>query len=416
MTSVEKPLRTVEREQLCGPWAKIRSNSESTMRVALVFVVLTLALAAEPQAPRRIRLEELEQLLAAAEHMKDAELAKKLAELELSAPLRLDQITELKTKCPGRESRNALVALADRSAFVEQSPEASYPPSVEEEKQIIAKVATFAKHMAQQMPNFIATRTTTRFEEGEDTLPRKVSDIRGVLPLVVADQRNATLTYRNGQEQVSQERLVYIAHRKSEYIYGPSGIIGQSSSQPETQGLFTYGLFGPLLTAVLSDASQSSFKWGRWEQNGDDRLAVFRFSVPLEKSSYRLTYCCTEYMIDRISAYHGEVEVRLVDGSVARLTLLADLGSVDAAAKGGSIPLTRADMTIEYAPIQIGGHSYMCPVHAVALATVAMSPSDREQYWPGRERRHVNDVIFSDYHVFRSESHILPGLREAADR
>ena len=372
------------------------------MRLPIVLVLLSLPVALQAQAPRRISVEELEQILAKAAQAKDSDLAQKLADVELNRPIAFEQFEELETECRDRRCRNALMAMADRSAFVERPGSVDGPPAMEQEKQIIAKMAAFATRLAHQMPNFIATRTTTRFEEeDQEALPRKIAGIQGPVPLLIKDQRGATLTYRNGQEQVSKERLFQV----------------RSPEEGATwRGLFDSGLFGPLLTAVLVDASQSSLKWDRWEQNGAEKLAVFQFRVPFEKSSYRVVYCCTDYVIDRVSAYHGVIAVRPDDGSIARLTLLADLEANDAATRAHPIPLTRADMTIEYAAVQMGGRFYFCPVHAVALSSIKVPPADWKHYWPGREKTHLNDVTFTEYHVFGSESHILPGAGEAADK
>ncbi len=71
----------------------------------------------------------------------------------------------------------------------------------------------------------------------------------------------------------------------------------------------------------------------------------------------------------------------------------------------------RADIMVEYGPVEIGGKPYTCPVRSVSIsagdgdelanATDLGARSDREVL-------RLNDVIFSDYHVFRSEMRIVP--------
>jgi hypothetical protein len=80
-------------------------------------------------------------------------------------------------------------------------------------------------------------------------------------------------------------------------------------------------------------------------------------------------------------------------------------------AQAGS-PISRADLYVEYAPVDIGGKIYTCPVRSVALSQA------KTDIWVRDERgRHealgpvktfLNDVVFQEYHVFRSEARILP--------
>jgi hypothetical protein len=83
------------------------------------------------------------------------------------------------------------------------------------------------------------------------------------------------------------------------------------------------------------------------------------------------------------------------------------------------LPLEVSDIMVQYGPETIGGNPYICPVRSVSL-------------WRGRRNVRVNewgksfkvygpfetmldDVSFSDYHMFRGEAHILTGYDEAPD-
>jgi len=103
------------------------------------------------------------------------------------------------------------------------------------------------------------------------------------------------------------------------------------------------------------------------------------------------------------------------DGTIVRLTLVADLDQGDLATlleeAGEGRPLSRADLMVEYSPVEIGGKSYFCPTRSVAIsrARTLLTSKDGKAPHLGPEKIFVNDVSFTQYHVFRSESRILTG-------
>ena len=109
--------------------------------------------------------------------------------------------------------------------------------------------------------------------------------------------------------------------------------------------------------------------------------------------------------MQQASAYHGEVAIDPGSGAILRIALIADLASDG--------PITRGDVMVEYANVEIGGKTYICPVRSVALS---VGESGKITFDAGNtpamhrvNRTLLNDVSFSDYHVFRSELRILPG-------
>jgi len=82
-------------------------------------------------------------------------------------------------------------------------------------------------------------------------------------------------------------------------------------------------------------------------------------------------------------------------------------------------PMFRADMMIEYGPVEIGEKKYPAPLHSVSIAKAYTTPPsngpqtnttlnslNNRNEWP--QQTMINDVRFEDYHVFRSDSRILP--------
>lgn len=81
-----------------------------------------------------------------------------------------------------------------------------------------------------------------------------------------------------------------------------------------------------------------------------------------------------------------------MNGTILRLTAIADMELGD--------PILESDISVEYAPVEIGGRNYFCPVKSVSLWVASMP------------ERHVletllNSSVFTEYHQFRSESRIL---------
>lgn len=75
--------------------------------------------------------------------------------------------------------------------------------------------------------------------------------------------------------------------------------------------------------------------------------------------------------------------------------------------------MARADLYIEYAPVDIGGKTYTCPVWSVAISRAKAEIWVKDEHGKhvelGPLKTYVNDIEFSDYHVFRSESRIIAG-------
>lgn len=376
------------------------------MRALIIVPLFCISIALQAQTARQVNANELEQFLAGAQHSGDADLAVQLSEMELTERVNSARLSDLEAKCRGTKSVNALIALADESAFLLGSPSepsGSDPPSDAEQKEIAAKLLAFVLGINHQMPNFIAARTTLRFQDWPKGLQIGQMVPARTIPLEFSSHVEETVTYRNGQEIVSKPKVVQ----------GDRHTVSN-------QGLSTWGLFGPVLTTILTDASRSTFVWSRWEKDGNNRLAVFRFAVPMEKSTYEVKFCCVPSLgnmvtpINRVSAYHGEWAVNPSDGAIVHLTLIADLDQGDLSTMMQESlegrPLSAADLAVEYGPVEIAGKEYTCPIKAVARSQArTLLVHKGKGYELGPLRTYLNDVSFTGYHIFRSESRILTG-------
>jgi hypothetical protein len=77
--------------------------------------------------------------------------------------------------------------------------------------------------------------------------------------------------------------------------------------------------------------------------------------------------------------------------------------------------MTRAELVVYYGPAEIGGMQYICPVKSVALATARVLIQGLNEGVMvdlaslGDPKNYLNEVRFTDYHIFRSEVRILAG-------
>jgi hypothetical protein len=379
-------------------------------KFALLLLLAALALPAP--AASRVTVEQLQQAVAAAHGKPDKAVAHSLADLELTERLSTARLERLKADLPGDQARLALLALADASAFLDLPAADIQPvaaPNSATQGQIISRSADFVMATISKMPNFFATRTTTRFQD------MKVSQLFEQTVFVpnqdfhLVDRLSATVYYRNGRE-----------------VTEALGAGKAASSVTSTTGLTNWGVFGPLLGVVMADILKGKVGWGHWEQGPAGPLAVFRYVVPEDRSNYTVWYCCFRSeqgemrQFEAIPAYHGEIAIDPESGAVLRLVVKTDLQP--------TLPMERADVLVEYGPVEIGGKTYICPAKSISITKANALVFHGNLFYVdkkgrpdalGNKLKHtesvsepqvtaINDVVFENYHVFRAESRILP--------
>lgn len=366
----------------------------------LLLVLLLAGTVLPAFAARQVPVEELEQVLATTHGKQDAKLAQQLSEMELTERLSAARFSRLEAYLPGPESRRSLVVLADVSAFLDP-PAAEVPviapPDLATQRQMIALTMKYTGKTISGLPNFFATRDTIRFEDTPQSYRADMSAVPHQ-SLHAVGRSSDTVLYRDGHEVVDSVTM------KGE------------RSEPAL-GLTTSGVFGPILGRVLVDAAQGGkLVWSHWEQSATGLQAVFRYTVPREKSHYQVEYCCVfsgdeSHVFQQFSGYHGLIAVDPNTGAILRVTLQADLKPSD--------PLVRSDILVEYSPVEIGGKSYVCPVKSVSISLAPALPTNAYEIQRYRNtvvekqtsrenlQTFLNDVVFAQYHLFRAESRIL---------
>lgn len=358
---------------------------------------------AERQPPKpvvltRVTVEELEQYLIASRDASDSKLAEQLPSLDLIERLSSRKAAMMTSELRGKKSRQALIAIADLSEFLDL-PEAEIPanppPDSTTQARMISLTGDYLRRAILKLPDFTATRTVVSYEE---TPQSDEGDMRVAhQPLYLADRYKEKVLYRDGHE---------VTNAKPQKDNTPG---------PEDRYLITRGTFGPFLGWVADAiAVPDSLAWVRWEQSGNEQLAVFRYQVPAEKSRFQIKGCCLPDGGEvkgfiKTTGYSGEIVIDPQSGAILRLVFRADLTAIP--------PLVRSDVMVEYGPIDIGGKTYICPVRSVSLwrgrSVIPLSSSNRKFGIFGPYVTALNDMTFDHYQVFRSESRILPGFEPA---
>ncbi len=366
-------------------------------------LLLMVGIAFPAFAAKRVTVEQLEQVLAAAHGKPDADIARQLSDLELTERLSAIRLARWEIDAPGTETKQALIALADVSAFLEL-PAADIPtiatPDLASQRQLMALTVDYVGKIISKLPNFFATRVTTRFEDTPRGYEKGQTVSILYRSLRPVGRSSSNVLYRDGQE-----------------VIDPVTAKGRKSGAA-IQGLTTSGEFGPILATVLVDAAEGKLAWSHWEQGETGPVAVFRYAIPREKSHYEVEFCCVpgdngNRVFQQFSGYHGEIAVDPANGAILRLVLEADLKSTD--------PIVKANIVVEYGPVEIGGKTYLCPVKSVSISqaqplhTLQMQDfrtanmTQDMQNVPGSLQTLLNDVVFEQYHVFSASAHVLTG-------
>jgi hypothetical protein len=254
----------------------------------------------------------------------------------------------------------------------------------------------FVAAQAARMPNFVTRRTTTRYQDVKLATFTSVRELYTPNVFYLIDRITAVLRVRNGKDEEEQHE--------------------QQVGTPRfaSKGLQTWGIFGTALSSVMHDILAAKVGWARWEPSSRGTLAVYRFSIPKDRSTYTVRYCCFWdkklgfQKFEAIPAYHGEISIDPNTGQVLRLLVITDLESGKA--------LFRSDLVVDYGPVEIAGQTYILPMRAVAAAGTKVTQAyystrvTLDEQFPQIDWykvNSINDIAFSDFHVFRGDVRIV---------
>lgn len=356
-------------------------------------------------AALRVTVDQLEQSLVKARGAFDAETARQLSSTELTEQLTSARLASWKTRVPGAKSWAALVALADTSAFLDPphaEVSAGPAPDPTAQRQMQSKTIDYLLQKIPKLPDFFAERTTVRYREPAIQEGHTWKTSMGDRSLHLAGSSRATILYRNGYEAVDS--------------------IKGSKSEKGKGSLYAKGMFGPILRAAILDAVRSDLIWSRWQQGTDGPRAVFRYSVPKEKSHFEVTYCCLlddgagSGAFQDLPGYQGEIEIDPESGAVLRMTMEPDLELN----LHPNLPILRTGIVVEYGPVDIGGTSHICLLKTIAILrerTIFDLPEWGERFKTyGAFETMLDDSSFGEYHMFRGQARVLSGFDDAPEK
>lgn len=343
----------------------------------------------------KVSVAQLEKLINANVGKSDSSLADKLYDVDLTERLSDARLKSAEAMLPGEESREALTAIADVAVFL-PLPKADRltdaAPDADTAAAIFKCGQDYAAKLIPTLPNFFATRVITRYVDKPLERPRNQTENLIYEPLHVAGNSTVTVLYRGGHEVID------------------AGSANKAGNDKDTKNLNTEGEFGPMLLTVLADSRQGVVKWDHWEEIAGTKAAVFNYAVPQQFSHYTLNEPWIDHNTSVLPAYHGEIAINPVDGTVLRLTMIADIGPKDLVVK--------ANLSVDYGEVEIGAKKFICPVKSVALTLVHVQHGGEidsvgigweHEKWStlGPAQTFVNDMRFSEYHQFRSETVIV---------
>lgn len=373
----------------------------------LILLVVLAVLAYPAGAGTRVTVEQLDQKLTAAlaARKPDAEIARQIANWDLSERLTGASLERLKARlAPGAQTAQALALLADRSAFLDppvaELPGATAPDGAAQQRMLDA-ARNYVAQTLPRLPDFLATRTINRYDDSPQALKKGAWPVRAGLHLVGTSSREISVRNEREGQAVKQ---------------------GSAASQ-EQSGLSSWGEFGFLPAVILTDTVKGKVTWSHWEQMAAGPAAVFHYAVPRSASHYeiietvphgpRVSFLgqhANTSTVRTAPAYHGSLWVDPATGVILRISIETD--------ENGSDQFRRVAVMVQYAPVQIGDRTFICPARSLALdlgiSDVNSSLGDAPTEW-------LNIASYSGYHRFVSTTRILadtpetrPGRPESA--
>jgi len=370
-------------------------------------LLLLWGIAFPAMAAKIMSIDQMEQLLVKLHGKPDGKVAGELEDAQLTERVSPARLARWEAEFPGKRTQEELLKLADTSAFL--NPPASDvlrdpPPDLETQQRMVSMALEYVRTTTARLPDFYATRETTHFEDTlshraeytysgsmamgahgpEGQLPTQTpgmgstAEYRG---LHSTGEYSMTVTYRGGHEVIDEDA----GKRKK--------------AEESALGLTSSGEFGPILGWVINDIIPTGVIWSRWEQGIGEPAAVFHYSVAANQSHFRIGITVGGKAQAFFPAYHGEIEIDPATGEILRLSEVADPAPPHAG--------MRAAKVVEYAPVNIGDHSYICPVKSVAFSTIPVPSAAEADELSGPVQVNLNDVAFTHYHEFGSEARIV---------
>src|SRR5208282_614535 len=173
-----------------------------------------------------------------------------------------------------------------------------------------------------RLPNLIATRETTHFEDtpsmqipvaGVPMMPGRMSRSVGTIGPSMSGTEYKSL-HSTGTSSTP------VTYRDGTEVQGTDTQRSRDQSEPP-KVLTTEGEFGPILSVVMGDVLRSeTATWQRWEKGGSEPVAVFHYEVPEEQSNYLAAIPLGGKVEQIYPGYHGEIAIDPATGAILRIS------------------------------------------------------------------------------------------------
>jgi hypothetical protein len=268
----------------------------------------------------------------------DAALARFLSHVKLADRLDGQAIENLRSQVPlGPKTMDALRKLRDQSkALPKAAPAPADPaprpaPSAEEQAAILDEVRQYALDYSRKLPNFVCLEMERRFLAQPP------------------DERGPVSEPQWRQVDSITKRVSYFEQKEDEKVIEHNHVYS-TESMKSLGGTQSWGDFGSMMRQVFEPSTAARFEWAGWFRLGGELVMGFDFSVPLERSKYRLE------VDDRsiVTAYRGRVNVDPKTHVILRV-------KVEAVNIPPDFPLRSASDALYYETQTISGLPFLLP-------------------------------------------------------
>jgi hypothetical protein len=342
------------------------------MKLRLILIVLGLSFAL--QAQQAMSVAQLKEMIRSCIEQKqsDKTVASFLKNVRLTDKLDDRVIEEMQGQGIGQRTLKALDDLRDQSVNLKAPDKAALtasapktylqPPPLNsvDQKQLLNEMRQYASNYTDNLPNFLCAQVTRRY-----------AGLNGDEPNRLMDTVTARLSYNEGREDYK----VYLVNDRV-----------VNTSIDKLGGAVSTGEFGSLMKDVFDPASQADFGWDHWGRLRGQNLAVFNYFIDSGHSHFQLDYDRGAQRI--VTAYKGLIYADQYTGAIYRITFNA----VDVPP---GFPIRKAQTTLDYDFVDIGGNKYLVPLKAKVLMHTTDNVNTR------------NEEEFTLYRKFGTESNIV---------
>jgi hypothetical protein len=234
------------------------------------------------------------------------------------------------------------------------------PGLAQQRDPIIDAARADAARYSQSIPNYLVSRTTTRY----------TSKSRG--------------NWRQ-TDSVSAE----VASRENHEVYSNIRIDGKPSKELPREGIWSNGEFSTLLDEILNPNHRAVFKNRELDTIQSRSAWRYRFEIDKKHSGWDMVGDVGPFRRMRIApSYSGMIWIDRETGKVLRI-------EKSTRSMPRQFPLQRVESSTGYSPVTIGEQIYMLPARTETITCTRHDPTCFK-----------NETIFENYRKFDASAHI----------